>query len=200
MHPHTLGQVPDWPKHESPPVHLEPGGQRLVIERGQGVIFAMNADLEIQKPLHLAAERPQNTYDSLPEPSHVWRSLLLLFRFFLRILFGVPGPAGTLFGREPAGVQIVDGLLHLETDGAGPPQEAVLAALRSGAGASSADRRAGGPGRCACRRCPSQSVHRLCEVWSRRLVELKFAGPGAPYGATLSIVLICTADATPSSS
>src|SRR5439155_1581172 len=46
-----------------------------------------------------------------------------------------------------------------------------------GAGANSADRRAGGPGRCACRRCPSQSVHRLYVIWSRVALELRFARP-----------------------
>jgi len=70
----------------------------------------------------------------------------------------------------------------------------MLAPLRSGAGASSADRRAGGPGRCACRRCPSQSVHRLYVIWSRVGPELRFARPwGACRRHLGSIVLIWTA-------
>src|SRR2546425_13337404 len=93
--------------------------------------------------------------------------LLLLFRFLLSFLVAVSGPAGALLRRKPTGVEVVDSVLHLEANGTRPPQEAVLAALRSGAGAGSPGWCAGGPGRCACRRCPSQSVHRLCAVWSR---------------------------------
>src|SRR5207249_11288374 len=105
-----------------------------------------------------------------PATTSPWAApLLLLFRFLLRILVAAPRPAGTLLRSKPTGVEVVDSLLHLETDGTGPPQEAMLAPLRSGAGASSADRRAGGPGRCACRRCPSQiRSPPLCHLVSRR--------------------------------
>jgi len=35
---------------------MKPRWQGLVIQRGQGIVLSVNADLEIQEPLHLAAE------------------------------------------------------------------------------------------------------------------------------------------------
>src|SRR5207247_8530349 len=97
-----------------------------------------------------------------PATTSSWSApLLLLFRFLLRIVLAAPRPAGTLLRSKPTGVEVVDRLLHLGTDGTGPPQGPVLAALRAGAGANSADRRAAGPDRCALRRWPSQSRHRV---------------------------------------
>src|SRR5207244_11894783 len=98
-----------------------------------------------------------------PTTTSPWAApLLLLFRFLLRILVAAPRPAGTLLRSKPTGVEVVDSLLHLETDGTGPPQEAMLAPLRRGAGASSRARRAGGPGGGARRGVLSVLRVRLC--------------------------------------
>src|SRR5438876_11711284 len=56
-----------------------------------------------------------------PATTSPWAApLLLLFRFLLRILVAAPRPAGTLLRSKPTGVEVVDSLLHLETDGTGP--------------------------------------------------------------------------------
>src|SRR2546428_9118641 len=45
VNPQTLRQVPEGPQEQRPPVDVQPGGQGLVVQRGQGIFFPDDANL-----------------------------------------------------------------------------------------------------------------------------------------------------------